>query len=98
MNLNEFLHHLHLQILKIPYAGNLSGNRSNFIDSEVKILWYNTCTKKYIYIYLKINDVTKESQYSTKIKYILLTHFLEEHIFGMQLSQVDLKTAAMLYS
>ena len=31
-------------------------------------------------------------------KYILLTHFLEEHIFGIQLIHVDLKIATMLYS
>ena len=38
--------------------------------------------KKYHhYMCLKTNVVTKESPYSTKIKYILLIHFKEEHIF-----------------
>ena len=55
--------------------------------------------KKYPhYMYLKTKDVTKETPYSTKKKYILLTHFLEEHIFGIQLIHVDLKIATMLYS
>ena len=41
--------------------------------------------KKYhLYTFLNINDVTKEYQYSTKIKYILLILFQEEHIFGIQ--------------
>ena len=49
--------------------------------------------KKYHhYMYLKTKDSTKESIYSTK-KYLLLPHFLEEHIFGIQLSHVELKTA-----
>ena len=43
----QFLQSLALAVLKIPYAGYLlSGNRSNFVDYEVKILWYYTCTKK----------------------------------------------------
>ena len=55
--------------------------------------------KKYhLFIFLKINDVTKESQYSTKIKYILLIRFQEEIIFGIQQSHVDQKTATMLYN
>ena len=48
-------------------------------------------------MYLKTKDVTKESPYSTKQKYLSLTYFLE-HIFGIQLSHVDLKTATILYS
>ena len=39
--------------------------------------------KKYhLYTFLKIKEVTKESPYSTKIKYILLIHSQDEHIFG----------------
>ena len=39
--------------------------------------------KKYPhYMFLKIKDATKESLYSTKVKYILLTHFLDEHFLG----------------
>ena len=33
-----------------------------------------------------------------KKMYILLTHFLDEHIFEIQPSHVDLKIATMLYS
>ena len=42
-----------------------------------------------------IKDVTKESPYTTKIKYILLTRFLEEQIFGIRPSHVVLKIATM---
>ena len=96
----QILQSLALAALKTPYAGYLlSGNRSTFIDYEGKILWYYTCTKKYhFFMFLKINDVTKESQYSTKIKYILLIRFPEELSFGIQQSQVDQKTATMLYN
>ena len=52
--------------------------------------------KKYhLYMFLKIKDALKESQYSTKRKYILLTHSLAELIFGIQQSHVDQKTATM---
>ena len=55
--------------------------------------------KKYHhYMYLKIKDVIKESPYSTKSKYLLLTHFLEEQNFGIQPFHLDLKIATMLYS
>ena len=55
--------------------------------------------KKYhLYTFLKINDVTKESQFSTKIKYILLIHSQEEHIFGIQQYHVDQKIATTLYN
>ena len=82
---------LALAVLKIPYAGYLlSGIRSNFTDYEGNFLWYYTCTKKYtFYMFLKINDVIKESQYFIKIKFILLIHFQEEFIFGIQQSHVD---------
>ena len=47
-------------------------------------------TKKYhLYTFLNINDVTKESQYSTKIKRILLIHSQDEHCFGIQQYHVD---------
>ena len=82
----QILQSLALAVLKTPYAGYLlSGNRSNFIDYEGNIIWYYTCTKKVSPLYVfKINDVTKESHYSTKIKYILLIHSQNEHIFGIQ--------------
>ena len=42
----QILQSLALAVLKIPYAGYLlSGNRSNFIDSERNVLWYYTCAK-----------------------------------------------------
>ena len=37
--------------------------------------------KDHLYTFLKINDVTKESPYSTNVKYILLIHSQDEHIF-----------------
>ena len=50
--------------------------------------------KKYHhYTFLKINDVMEKSRYSTKIKYILLIHFQEELIVGIQQSHVDQEIA-----
>ena len=96
----QILQSLALAVLKIPYAGCLlSGNISNFLDYEGKILWFITCTKKYHhYMFLKIKDVTNESPYSTKIKYILLIHFQGEHIFGIPQSLVDPKIATTSYN
>ena len=55
--------------------------------------------KKYhLYTFLKIKDVTKESPYSTKIKYILLIHSQNDYIFGTQQYHGDQKTAATLYN
>ena len=52
--------------------------------------------KKYHhYMFPKINVVIKESLYSTKIKYILKTHFQDEDIFGIPQSHVDQKIATM---
>ena len=49
--------------------------------------------KKYHhYMFLKINVVTKEFQYSIKIKYILSIHFQDDNIFGIPQSHVDQKT------
>ena len=43
----QIVQSLALAILKISYAGYLlSGNRSNFLDYEGIILWFNTCIKK----------------------------------------------------
>ena len=50
--------------------------------------------KKYhFFMCLKIKDAIKESQYSTKTKYILLIHSTAELNFGIQQSHVDQKTA-----
>ena len=96
----QILQSLALAVLKIPYAGYLlSGNRSKFIDYDGNILWFTLVPKKYhLYTFLKIKDVTKESPYSTKIKYILLIHSQEEHIYGTQQYHVDQKTAKTLYN
>ena len=52
--------------------------------------------KKYhLYMFVKTKDALKESQYSTKIKYILLIHSPAELIFGIQQSHLDLKKATM---
>ena len=50
------------------------------------------------YTFLKRNAVAKESQYSTKIKYILSIHFQDEHTFGIPQFHVDLKIATMSYN
>ena len=93
----QILQSLALAVLKKPYAGYLlSGNRSNFLDYEGNILWFYTCTKKVSPLYvLKTNVVIKEPQYSIKLKYILSTHFQDEHIFGIPQSHVDQKMATM---
>ena len=50
--------------------------------------------KKYhLNTFLKINDYMEESRHSTKIKYILLIHFQEELIFGIQQSHLDQEIA-----
>ena len=49
----------------------------------------------HLYVILKTKDATKESQYSTKIKYILLIHSPDELIFGIQQFHVDQKIATM---
>ena len=46
-------------------------------------------------MFLKTNFVIKESPSSIKIKYILSTHFQDEHIFGIPQSHVDQKIATM---
>ena len=49
----QILQSLALAVLKIPYAGYLlSGNRSNFLDSEGNILRFYTCTKKVSPLYV----------------------------------------------
>ena len=53
--------------------------------------------KKYhLYTFLKTKNVTKESPYSTTIKYTLLIHSQNEHIFGIQQYHVDQKRATTL--
>ena len=53
-------------------------------------------SKKYhLYMFLKTKDALRESQYSTKTKYILLIKSPAEIIFGIQQSHVDQKIATM---
>ena len=89
----QTLQSLALAVLNIPYDGYLSSaNRSNFIDYEENFMVLHLYL---LYTFLKINDVTKESQYFTKRKYILLIHFQEEHVYGIQQYHVNQKIATM---
>ena len=98
----QILQSLALAVLKIPLGYLLSENRTNFIDYEENILWNYTCAKKvsflYVFMFLKMKDAITEFHYSTKIKYLLLTHFHEELIFGIQQSHMDQKTARIKYN
>ena len=96
----QILQSLALAVLKIPYARYLlSGSRSNFLITKETFYGFIRAPKKYHhYMFLKINVVLKESRYSTKIKYILSTHFDNENIFGIPQSHVDQKIATMSYN
>ena len=49
----QILQPLALAVLKIQYARCLlSGKRSNFMNNERNILWYNTCTKRVSPLYV----------------------------------------------
>ena len=93
----QILQSLALAVLKIPYAGYLlSGKRSNFLDYGGNILWFYTCTKKVSPLYVfEDKNAIKESLSFIKIKYILLTHFQDEHNFGIPQSHLDQKIATM---
>ena len=55
--------------------------------------------KKYhFYMFSKIKVAIREFLYSIKIKYILSTHYQDEHIFGIPQSHVDQKTATTSYN
>ena len=50
-------------------------------------------------MFLKKKFVIKESLYATKTKNTFFwTYFLDDHIFGIQPSHVDLKKPTLLYS
>ena len=89
----QFLQSLALAVLKIPYAGYLlSDKRSNFID-------YVSCTKNLTLIYVFENKrCYKGMPIFYKKKYILSIQFLEEHIFWIKTSHLDLKITTTLYS
>ena len=60
-----------------------------FLTTKEIFYGFILVSKKYHhYTFLKINAVKKESLHSIKIKYILLTHFQDEHIFGIPQSHV----------
>ena len=96
----QILQSLALAVLKIHYAGYLlSRIRSISLILKETSFGITLAPKNYhLYMFLKINDVTKESQDSTKIKYILLIRFQEELIFGIPQSHLDQKTATTLYN
>ena len=82
----QILQSLALAVLKTPYSGYLlSDKRPHFIDYEENRLWYYTSTNVF-----EDKRCYKEYLYSTKVKYFLSLHFLEEHIF--------VKGARILYS
>ena len=65
---------LALAVLKILYAGYfLSGNRSNFLITKEIFYGFILAPKKYHrYTFLKINVVTREYPYSTRLKHIFV--------------------------
>ena len=67
-----------------------------FLTTKEIFFGFILVPKKYHhYMFLKTNVVIKESLYSIKIKYILSTHFQDEHIFGIPQSHMDQKIATM---
>ena len=96
----QILQSLALAVLKIPYAGYLlSGNRSNFLDYDGNILWFYTCNKKVSPLYVfEDKRCYKRIPIFYKKKYILLSHFQDEHFFGIPQSHVDQKIATMKYN
>ena len=93
----QILQSLALAVVKIPYAGYLlSGDRSNFLDYEGNILWCYTCTKQVSPLYVFEDKLCyKRIPIFYKNKEHLLTHFQDEHIFGIPQSHVDQKIATM---
>ena len=90
------LQSLALEELKIPYAGFCQETDQILMTKKETYYGITLVPKHYhLYMFLKIKDAIKESQYSTKTKYILSIHFQEELIFGIQQSHVDQKVATM---
>ena len=96
----QILQSLALAVLKIPYAGYLYPEIDQILlIMKERFYGITLVPKKYHpYTFLKMKDVTKESPYPTKIKYILLIHSQDEHIFGTQQYHLDHKIATMLYN
>ena len=77
---------------------NIYCQETDQILLTTKEIYYGTTPlpKMYhFYMYSKTKDAVRESQFSTKIKFISLIHSPSEVIFGIQQSHVDQKTAAM---
>ena len=91
---------LALAVLKVPYGEYFFiSNRSYFKDYEGNIFWYYTCMKQVSPLYVFEEKVCyKRIPIFYKKKYILSIHSLDEHIFLIQPSHVDLKRATLLYS
>ena len=67
-----------------------------FLVTKETFYSFTLALKKYHhFMFLKTNVVKIESPYSIKMKYILSTHFHDEHIFGIRHSYVDQKKATM---
>ena len=97
----QILQSLALAVLKTPFGRYLlSENRSNFFDYEGNILWYYTCTKKVspLYVFEDERCYKRIPIFYKNIKYILLIHSQDEHIFGTQQYHVDQKTVTTLYN
>ena len=97
----QILQSLALEVLKIYLFLDIYYPKIGHISLIMKEISYDITLvpKKYhLYTFWKINDVTKESPYSTKIKNILLIHSQDEHIFGIQQYHVDQKIATTLYN
>ena len=91
----QILQSLALSVLKIPYAVYLfSGSRSNLLNYEGNFLLFYTCTQKVSPLYVfEDKRCYKRIPIFYKIKYILLIHFQDEHIFRIPQSHVVQKTA-----
>ena len=96
----QILQSLELEVLKTPYAGYLLlGNRLNCTGYEGIRLWFYTCTKKVSPLHVfEDKRFYKRIPIFYKNKVHFLTHFLDEHIFGIQPSHVDLEKLTMFYS
>ena len=93
----QILQSLALAVLKYPTQDTYCQEIDQIFLTTKEIFYgFILVPKKYHhYMFLKINAAIKKSLYSIKIKYILLTHFQDEHIFGIPQSHVDQKTATM---
>ena len=82
---SQVLQSLALAVLKIPYAGYCyqETDQISLITKETFNGFILVPKSITTICFLKMNVVTKKFPYSTKIKYILLIHFQDEHFFGV---------------